>query len=487
MQQELFINKWVQNLCLAFLFACVILFAYTGNYLLLGVPFGFLFFVLLGINWKTAYMLLLFCIPASIEISFFNDTLATSLPDEPMMWLFLLLFIIVWARNPKVLPAWWWRNPVVFIVLLQFLWLLVALMYSKEMFMSLKFVAAKVWFLVSFFILPVFIFKEKKDYKLAFYLTLTTITATMLIIFVKHAMLHFDFRKIQKAIHGIYFNHVDYSTVLSMAFPLLCVAYPLTKGKSRLIRWPLLFLIAFFLVAIYLTYARAAMLAVLFAGVVALAMRFRLTNFIMPAFYGLIALLMVYMVHHNKYYDFRPDYQRTYMHKSFTDHIIATFRGQDMSSMERLYRWVAAVRMSTDRPITGYGPHAFYYYYKPYTVTAFKTYVSRNPEHSTTHNYFLYMLVEQGWPAMILYAILVIAVFALAQRVYWRFKDRFYRYATLGLTMMFAAGFVNNFFSELIETHKVGSLFYLAIALLIMLDKKSKDMEKEALDTPATA
>lgn len=146
--------------------------------------------------------------------------------------------------------------------------------------------------------------------------------------------------------------------------------------------------------------------------------------------------------------------------------------------MERLYRWVAGIRMSKDRALTGYGPNAFYYYYKPYAVTSFRTWVSRNLEHSTTHNYFLYMLVEQGWPAMLLYAILVAAVFAQAQKIYLRFKDKFYKNCTLGVAMMFAAGFINNFFSELLETHKVGCLFFLAIALLVVLDKKSRDEQK---------
>ena len=106
------------------------------------------------------------------------------------------------------------------------------------------------------------------------------------------------------------------------------------------------------------------------------------------------------------------------------------------------------------------------------------TYVSRNLEHSTTHNYFLYMLVEQGWPALILYAILVALVFAQAQKIYNRFRDKFYRNCTLGVAMMFAAGFINNFFSELLETHKVGCLFFLAIALLVVLDRKSKEEQK---------
>ena len=473
-------QKALLNTSIAVLLIFMGVFALTGNYLFIAFPFGFLFLLLLGINWKTAYWVLIFAIPASVELSFMDDTLSTSLPDEPMMWLFLLLFALLWCRKPNFLPQWWWRNGLVMIVAFQFIWLIVAVGFSLELFFSIKFLIAKCWFLISFFILPIFIFKEKKDFKKGFILTLIPMLITMIIIMIRHAILKFDFRAIEKAIGGIYYNHVDYSTVMSMFFPLLCVAYPLTKGKSFFfVRLPLLLIILFFLPVIYLTYARAAMVALVFALVVYIAIRLKLVNIIMPVFYALMILLIGYMVKDNKYISFRPDYQHTYMHKSFTDHIIATFRGQDMSSMERLYRWIAGARMSMDRPITGYGPHAFYYYYKPYAVSSFRTYVSRNLEQSTTHNYFLYMLVEQGWPALILYAILVFAVFQSAQRTYYRFKDRFYKACTIGLAMMFAAGFINNFFSELLETHKVGSLFYLSVALLIVLDKKSRDLQTE--------
>lgn len=476
-QTSLFPHKWIQPVSLTVLFACIALFAFTGSYLFLAAPIGLLFITLMGLNWKAAYLILLCCILGSVEVDLIEGSLSTSVPDEPMMWLFVLMFGLMVARNPYVMPKWWWRNPLVFIIVLQFLWLLVAVIYSKELFLSLKFLAARIWFMVSFMILPVFIFKEKKDYRLAFKLMLFTLLITVVIIFLRHYALHFSFKKVQVAIRGIYVNHVDYSTVLSMFFPLLCVAYPLTKGKATWLRGLLLLTILFFLPAIYFAYARAAWIAIVFAGVIALAMRLKLVNLVMPAFYAAMALLLTYMIRDNKYIDFRPNYERTYMHKNFADHMIATLKGQDMSSMERLYRWIAGIRMSQDRPVTGYGPHAFYYYYKPYAVTAFKTYVSRNPEQSTTHNYFLYMLVEQGWPAMIIYAIFIFLVFWQAQKVYWRFTDRFYKYVTLGITMTFAAGFINNFFSDLIDTHKVGALFYIPVALLVILDQKSKELK----------
>jgi O-antigen ligase len=475
-------GKWYSRLSWAVLFACSGAFAYTRNPMYIGLPFVFLFLLLTGVNWKTSFWILLFSIPLSVDFSFFNKSLSTSVPDEPIMWLFLLLLMILIARNPGSIKREWASNPIVTVIFLQFLWMIVAVCCSHMHMVSVKFMLAKLWFLAAFFIIPQFIFTEKKDFKRGFLLLVIPVYATILWVFTRHALMGFSFRRIERAIGEIYFNHVDYSTVMSMIYPLLWIAVPLTKGKNPVLRGILWAAIIFMLPAIYFTYARAAILAVVFSIVLGFAIYKKLAHLIMPAFYGVIALGMVYMIQDNKYVDFRPDYQHTFMRKKFTDHIIATFRGQDMSSMERLYRWVAAVRMSKDEPIKGYGPNTFYYYYKPHAVPMFKTYVSRNFEKSTTHNYFLYMLVEQGWPALLLYAALIWVVIVQAQKTYHRFKDRFYKICTLGVAMMFGAGFINNFFSELIETHKVGSLFYLSLSLLVILSMKSKQLEKEAAD-----
>ncbi len=476
-------NKWFSLASFSLLFITVALYAYTDSYLVLAAPFAYLFFLLLGVNWKTAYWLFLFTIPASIQINFAGDTMSITLPDQPIMWGFLLLFVVMLANNPAIMPKWWWKDKLVFITVLQFLWLVVAVACSQMLFFSVKFLMVKCWLMVSFFILPVFIFREKKDYVMAFKLLVVPTLITVMIILVHHALLGFRFAKVQESLaflgQSLYYNHVDYSSVTSMLFPLLLVAYSLTKKRSLATRGGLLVIIAIFIAGIIFAQTRAAYIAVFFGIAVGLAIRMRLVNFIMPTIYGLIIMMFCYMVPNNKYLEFRPDYNKTYMHKEFADHLIATFRGKDMSSMERLYRWIATVRMSMDYPLTGVGPRAFYFHYKPYAVSSFQTYVSRNKEQSTTHNYYLYMLAEQGWPAMLLYALLIPSIFAKAQRVYHRFKDKFWRAVTVGLAMTIAAGFINNFFSELIETHKIAALFYVPVALLIILDKRSKDMEKE--------
>ena len=200
------------------------------------------------------------------------------------MWVFLLVFVVLLASTPKLFPDWWLKNRLVLIIALQFAWMLVAVIFSQELLLSVKFTLAKCWFLISFFIMPLFIFKEKKDFKKAFLLLLVPMLITVVIIMIRHAGMGFNFRRVERAIMPIYYNHVEYSTVLSMFFPLIVVAYLLNKGKTGL-RIILFGIILFFLVAIYLSYARAAMVAVVFALLVGVAIRMRLVNWIMPGIY----------------------------------------------------------------------------------------------------------------------------------------------------------------------------------------------------------
>src|SRR5699024_6036993 len=145
--------------------------------------------------------------------------------------------------------------------------------------------------------------------------------------------------------------------------------------------------------------------------------------------------------------------------ETFIDAVTGMFSGKDMSSMERIYRWIASVRMVKENQITGVGPNNFYDHYKNHTVSTFETWVSDNTERSTTHNYFLFLLVEQSYPAMLLYAIFIACLFAQCQHLYHKTQREDYNIFVSVLAMIMAANFVNNFFSELIETHKVGAVF----------------------------
>jgi len=395
-------------------------------------------------------------------------SLSTTIPDEQFMWLFVVIAALLLAANYKRLPDWFLRNPLTLIIVVQFIWMAIAVIFSQNHFLSLKFMAAKSWFLVGYLVMPAMILKDKKDIRKLFLLFTIPTMAHAVFAFVWHFFLHFDYWASNQVVKPFYFNHVDHSTILSMMFPLMLIAYQMTKSNKRLHRLALAMTI-FLVPAIYVTGARASMLGVLFCLVVSFAMRKRLLNFILPAFFVFIASMVFYLSHDSTYVKYRPNMKYTATQRSFGDLLTATFKGTDMSSMERFYRWIAVARMSQEHPVIGVGPNNFYDHYKSYTSAMFKTWVSRNPERSTTHNYFMFLLVEQGWPASILYGILMMTIFGYSQRLYFRTSDFFYKKAIMAITMMLAAGFINNFFSELWETHKIGALFYLGVICLMLL------------------
>jgi O-antigen ligase len=182
----------------------------------------------------------------------------------------------------------------------------------------------------------------------------------------------------------------------------------------------------------------------------------------------------------NRYLDFRPDYQHTIFHTDFKDHMIATYRFRDVSTAERFYRWIAAFRMSSDNLVTGVGPNNFYNEYKPYAVSAYRTWVSENKDHSTAHNYFLLTMSEQGIPGLIFFSALLFGMFVYAQNLYHRLQDLFFKKIVLTIVAILAIISTVNFLSDLIETDKIGSVFFHCLGVLIAIGNMRK--EKSSID-----
>jgi O-antigen ligase len=179
----------------------------------------------------------------------------------------------------------------------------------------------------------------------------------------------------------------------------------------------------------------------------------------------------------DRFLNYSNDYKTTIFHTNFNEHLVATYKLKDLSNAERIYRWVACVQMIPDNWKTGTGPTTFYEQYKSYTVPAFKTYVSDNKEHSTVHNYFLLLLVEQGVAGALLFVSLLTFIFWYAQKVYHRTNQKFWKVVAATVASIMIMQCVINFLSDMIETDKVGSIFYLCIATLIIADIKTRKEE----------
>mgnify|MGYP003582676186 CR=1 FL=1 len=470
-------ERWFYILAVIALLAGIAVFSYTHHYWAIGIPFVIPFAAWLILNWKSFYWFYVVCIPLTV-ITQVGGSSMMYLPQLPLTMLMAGITVVLLLYHKRILPENLLHHPITLIIFLQYIWMIVSVMFSQIPLYSFKYLAVNTIQLLVFFILPAIILQTKKDILTLARVFLIPMTLLALFVFARHAYFKFGYVETNLVVKPFFYNHVDHACVMSMVLPVFYILWRYNKGNKKL-RILYLGLFLFYFLGMYLAFARAAMLGTIFAFVVLWSIRKKLVNWIMPLFFVFCLTVVGLMARNNQYIDYRPDFKQTYTRHTFNDLIKASFVGGDMSSAERFYRWIAAVRMSQDHPFVGVGPNNFYYYYKPHAVTIFKTYVSSNPEKSTTHNYFLFMLVEQGWPAMILYGLLISALFYHAQRLYHRTQDKFYRALTVTSAMIIAAFFLNNLFSELLQTYRIGAIFYFAVLLLYWVDRQIKKEQKE--------
>lgn len=197
---------------------------------------------------------------------------------------------------------------------------------------------------------------------------------------------------------------------------------------------------------------------------------------------------LYYFITKNHYLALQPDFEKTIIHSNLSEHLDAMYSMKELSTSERIYRWVAGIRMSSVHPITGFGPATFYSQYKHYTDSRFRTYVSDNPEKSTVHNYFLLTTVEQGFPGLLLLVTLLFVFFLRCQKLFLQIKDPFYKTLLLILSMAMTHIVTVNFFSDMIETDKIGTFYFLCLGVLIVLERniKSGKIQIETQDSVVT-
>jgi Ca2+/Na+ antiporter len=85
------------------------------------------------------------------------------------------------------------------------------------------------------------------------------------------------------------------------------------------------------------------------------------------------------------------------------------------------------------------------------------------------------MAIEQGIPGLIIFLILLGSMLYYSQFLYHRIRDNFYKHVaiTTGVILMMIT--VLNFFSDLIETDKIGSLFFLCLVILTITDINTRN------------
>ena len=448
---------WVNNWTFLLLLPAIILVAYLAI-----------------TDFKAVFYLFLMAIPISTEVEL-PGGFGTDLPTEPLMVGLMGIYLLYVLSHPKNIRATFVRHPITLILFLHLSWIFITMLTSSLLVVSLKFFLAKIWYVVVCYFMAGHLLRNTKDVKKLFWVIFIPLMLTVSYILSKHAAYGFSFKDVNKAMYPFQRNHVSYAATITLFFPFVLLARQWYQ-KGSLLRWGLNIALGILFIAIYLTFTRAAFVALAMAFGAYIIFQLKMVKVVVAcAILGMIGGAW-YMVQDNKYLDYAPNYDKTITHYKFDNLLEATYKMEDISTMERVHRWVAGAHMSVKKPFFGFGPGNFYNFYRSYTVTGFTTYVSINKEKSGIHSYYLMTLVEQGYFGLFLFLLLSFYTLIRGERIYHETKDK--NRQQIIMTLLLVIVIIDAFLliNDMIETDKVGTFFFICMAILVNFDLKNKHL-----------
>jgi len=432
------------------------------------IPFVFVGVAFIIWDYRILYILFLLTIPFSVEI-YLPNGLGTDLPSEPIMLAITGIAILLFFNRIKDIDYSYLYHPISILLLLHICWIGITAIGADYPIVSMKYWLAKIWYVVPFFFMPFKLIKSHKESKKAIYLLLIPLMAAVIWVLIRHAGYNFSFRTSNTVVYPIFRNHVSYAAILVMFLPYVYALRTLDiKITTRKIALSLCVLIL--IIGIYFSYTRAAQASIIIAIAAYWMVTWKLTKPAVIA--GVIGLFVSvgYLINDKKYMDYAPDFQNTVSHFNYDNLLAATYKLEDISTMERVHRWVAGGRMLSDRPWFGFGPANFYNTYRDYTLNEFKTYVSNNPEKSGIHNYYLMIAVEQGIFGLFIFLALLITALIRGEALYHRMRDEKAKTIVMGALISIIVSCAILLINDMLEADKVGPIFFFSLSVLVAYD-----------------
>ncbi|MDW8301738.1 MAG: O-antigen ligase family protein [Bacteroidia bacterium] len=437
------------------------------------IPLTLLVFYFSFFNLKNLYYLIILTIPFSIEVVL-PGNYGMSLPSEPLMFGMMLLFItqLLFSNIDKS----YFNHPVTFFIFLFVAWLVVTTFQSTHVWVSVKFIIMKCWFILVFYLFTVYLLNATQNISkiLAFYIV--GMGLVVIYTLLNHAKYSFDFAHSSNVMRPFFRNHVNYGATIAAIYPYLLIG---AFHKPLNIQWRrvLQILLVICTIGLLFTYTRASYAAIFFLPFIYIVYQRKLVSLSLGIILVATAIFINFFFSNYYYMKYALEGQYTEFHPdSYVKQLQATARMKDVSTMERFYRWIAAYNMIRAKPIWGFGPGTFIFEYRNYTVEAFRTSVSDNPENSGLHSQYLTYWVETGWIGMLLHVGFTIYILIFASKVYHACKDITDKKQVIAATLSLITIVIHNIVNDLLEVDKLASLYFIAIAIVVHIDMKNRSI-----------
>lgn len=466
---------WVYGISFAYLILNA--FCIANEFFWLNLLPPFLLMVYMGITRLDKLILFsVFLVPLSVNLASTEINLGLSLPVEPLLGGILLLYVIRLLYNIRI--NWeLMKHPVTIAIVINLIWIFVTSMTSQLPVVSFKYLLARLWFIVPFYFIAFHMFKDFKNVRRFIWLYIIPLTIVIGYTLYMHSLYGFAEDPAHWVMSPFYNDHTAYGAALAMFFPGL-IAFTFHSGYSNNIRIIAGLLLGLFVVALILSFTRAAWVSLAAALGFYLILYFRIKWKLLV---GVLLAIVVALIF--SWSDIMMSLEQN--RQDTSDDLAKHFESisnisTDASNLERINRWNSAFRMFEEKPILGFGPGTYSFMYAPFQLSSEKTIVSTNAgDMGNAHSEYIGPLAESGILGVLSFLAVAITIVATGWRLYLRLDKGPERAALLSVLMGIVTYLVHGTLNNFLDTDKASVPFWAFAAMLVAADihygKKSKE------------
>jgi len=423
-------------------------------------------FLLTKADWF--YLLLIALIPISIESSFVGGS-KLNLPSEPMIVILLAVLFLFhkkyWSALKRIA-----FHPISILLMVDLFVQLLTSLTSTHLDVSLKRFILKFLF-IAFFYVVVHLFERPKSLTIIFIAYTIGLIPVMFLTIKNHSKYNFDPRVVFDICAPYFNDHTVYGACLAFVIPMIFLLFLNWKQIEIAKEWRFAFglLFAFLLASEMMALSRAAILSLIFVGLFAVLLHFRIQFKVLMSLFFVIIVAVI--ASWNTIYKTIETNESVSNDGEIVNHFssISNVRS-DASNLERINRWICAVRMFQEKPLLGFGPGTYQFEYNNYQTIENKTYISTNlGDRGNAHSEYLTYLSENGILGFLLFFALVIAVVYYGMLNHYSLDNGILRTLNLGVLLGLLTFFFHGIFNMFIDQVKMAALVYSSIGIIVWI------------------
>lgn len=434
------------------------------------IPVAVLGLVFLKYEFNKGLFLIALLTPFSINIVLNEDGFTLSLPSEPIMILMMIAFLWTLLFEGKYNLK-YFKHPVSISIFIYFLWAIISSCFSTDVLVSFKFIVSRLWFVIPMFFIAMPFFKNVKNIRI--FTACYCISLLVVIIYstINFGGMGFDYNASHFVMQPFYNDHTAYGAIVALFLPVsfyyAFASKEIIGGKGFRIFFIIMSIAL--LTALILSYARAAWLSVVVAGVVfvIVKLRIKLKQLLITALIGGVLLAVGWDVILQQMSQNSQDSSGKIMEHITSMSNIST----DASNVERINRWSCALRMFKEEPVFGFGAGTYQFKYAAYQKSWQTSWISTDfGDLGNAHSEYLGPLAEMGIMGTISVVLIFGTTVYIGIRTYRRAADKHIANLALCLTISMITYYTHGFMNNFLDTDKLAVPFWAFTAAIAALD-----------------